>query len=110
MPTLLEKIKNSVVKGVTVAAEKTEDYTKLGKAKIDVLAVKRSISKQFTELGGIVYEAVKDKKVDEAMKEKKTKDIIAALKKLEKELGDKEKTFLELKKKVMPEDTTECGE
>ncbi|MFC1694426.1 hypothetical protein ACFL1R_13095, partial [Candidatus Latescibacterota bacterium] len=65
--TLWEKVKKSVVEGVSVAAGKTEEYTKLGKAKLDFLAVKRKISKQFAELGGIIYDAVKAKNVDEVL-------------------------------------------
>ena len=104
MAILWEKIRKSILESVSVATEKTEEYTKFGKAKIDVLAVKRKISKQFTELGGIVYEAIKSKKTDEVLKSKEINEIVGSLKKLEKTLGEKEGVVDELKKKTESEE------
>ena len=103
MEKLWEKIKKTVKEGVATAAEKTEEYTKLGKAKLDVLTIKRKISKNFTELGGIVYDAVKDKKTEEALNSPEAKNLIVSLEKLEEELSEKETTFEDLKKKSEPE-------
>ena len=37
MEKLWERIRKSVVEGVSVAAEKTEEFTKLGKLKLEIL-------------------------------------------------------------------------
>lgn len=103
MEKLWQKIKQSVVEGVSTAAEKTGEYTKIGKAKLDVLSVKRKISKQFTELGGIVYDAVKEKKSGEVLDTPEAKEIINTLKDIEKELREKEDAFEKLKTKTEPE-------
>jgi len=95
---LWDKIKKTVVDGMTTAAEKTEEYTKLGKAKIEVLAVKRKISKNFAELGGIVYDAVKAKKEKEVFDSPESKILIATLNDLDKELEAKEKALEDLSK------------
>ena len=95
---LWEKIKKSVVDGVSTAAEKTEEYTKLGRAKFDVLATKRKISKQFTELGGKIYEEVKDGKEKEVFDSPEIKVIIASINDLEKELDEKEEPLESLTK------------
>jgi len=99
MEKLWEKIKKSVIDGMTTAAEKTEEYTKIGKAKLDVLAVKRKISKNFAELGGLVYDAVKEKKDEEILKSEEIKSLIEALKELDGELEKKEAALEELTKK-----------
>lgn len=98
MAKLWEKISKTVVDGVTTAAEKTEEYTKLGKAKIDVLAVKRKITKNFTELGGILYETAKTGKTGDAFKNPEVTALIDSLKGLEKELEEKDALFEALKK------------
>ena len=96
--TLWDKIRQSVVEGMSTAAEKTEELTRLGKAKLDVLAIKRKISKQFTELGGLAYEASKDKKPQEAFKTPEVTVIIDTITALEAELAEKEAQFEDLKK------------
>jgi len=100
----------SVVEGVSTAAEKTGEYTKIGKSKLDVLSVKRKISKQFTELGGIVYDSVKENKSGEVLDTPKAKELINTLEDLEKELREKEDSFEKLKTKVEPEEKGEQQE
>jgi len=99
MEKLWEKIKKSVMDGVQTAAEKTEEYTKLGKAKLDILAVKRKISKNFTELGGLVYDGVKEKKGADALKSDDVTALIDSLKGLEEDLRKKESALEEMTKK-----------
>ncbi len=99
MENLWGKIKKSVMEGVSAAAEKTEEYTKIGKSKLDILAVKRKISKNFSELGGIVYDAVKEKNADKVLKSPEVKKLIDSLDELEKELSGKEKKLEDITKK-----------
>ena len=55
MSPLWEDIKKKLKEGVTVAAEKTEEYTKIGKVKVEILNINRNIDKTFTNLGREVY-------------------------------------------------------
>ena len=98
MEKLWERVKKSVVEGATFAAEKTEELTKLGRAKIEILNIKHKISKSFTELGGLAYESLKAGKADEVAQSKEIKAIIASIKGLEKELDGKEKDYEEMRK------------
>ena len=99
MEKLWDKIKKTVIDGVTVAAEKTEEYTKLGRIKIEILNTKRKISVQFTELGGIVYEAVKEGTAGEVIDSEKVAGLVETVRKLEGELENHECRFEELQKK-----------
>ncbi|MCD6308728.1 MAG: hypothetical protein J7M24_07015 [Candidatus Latescibacteria bacterium] len=99
MEKLWGKIKKSVVDGVQTAAGKTEEYTRLGKAKLDILAVKRKISKSFTELGGIVYDGVKEKKGADTLKTDEVATLVDTLDALEEELREKEAALEDMTKK-----------
>jgi len=99
MENLWDKIKKSVTEGVSIAAEKTEEYSKLGKVKIEILNTKRKISKTFTELGGISYESIKAGTTDETMKSSAVEELIDEVKKLEAELEISEQKLEEMKNK-----------
>jgi hypothetical protein len=43
-------------KGVTVVAQKTDEYTKIGRIKVDIIALKRDMDKRTNELGNRVYQ------------------------------------------------------
>ncbi len=103
MGDLWEKIRKSVIDGVQVAAEKTEELTKLGKIKIEILNIKRKISKNFTELGSITYEAIKEGTAKEELKSDKINAIIEKIKGLDSELEAKEKLYEDSAKKEKPE-------
>ena len=110
MEKLWAKIKKSVVEGMTTAAEKTEEYTKIGKAKLDVLAVKRKITKKFTELGGQIYDSYKENKQNEAFESESIIGIIETLSVLDKELTEKESKLKNLTKTVETDDHVETDD
>ena len=93
--TLWDDIKKTVKEGVSVAAEKTEEYTKIGKVKVDILNIKRNIDKLYEDLGKQVYDLLSQgKKGDLASNKRigelftKLKEQTAALKKKESEIED----------------------
>ena len=100
MAKLWERISKSIVNGVTIAAEKTEEFTKIGKAKLEILNTKRKISKSFTELGGITYDAIKAEKTKEFFESREVEELVNTLKELEADLDSKEETYEDLKKKT----------
>jgi len=100
MEDLWKKIKKSVIEGATYAAEKTEELTKFGKVKIEILNIKRKISSKFSELGGITYGAIKEKNLDKEMKSDRVKSVVEEVEKLEAQLEAKEKQYEELQKKA----------
>jgi len=99
MENLWERIKKSVTEGAAYAAEKTEELTKLGKAKIEILNIKHKISKSFTELGGVAYDFLKKGDTDALGSSPEITAIVKTLKKLERELDEKEKAFEAMKQK-----------
>ncbi len=96
---LWDKIKKSISEGVSIAAEKTEEYSKIGKVKIEILNTKRKISKVFTELGGITYDSIKAGNADEVIKSEEVEALFEQVKELEADLEASEEKFEEMKKK-----------
>ena len=63
--SIWEELKKTLKDGVSVAAEKTEEYTKIGRIRVDILNSTRTMDKTFKALGREVYTLVSDgKKVD----------------------------------------------
>ncbi len=75
------------------AADKAEEVTKLGKVKLDIFQIKRDIEKQFSELGGTVYQLIEDKKTKDFEKNENVKACLTAISDLEKKLKEKEKQY-----------------
>lgn len=63
MEKLLQKLKNGLSDGLHTLSEKTEEMTKIGRLKLEIIAIKRDIERAMIELGGRVYQRFKDKKI-----------------------------------------------
>ncbi len=94
---LWEDIKKSLKEGVDFAINKTEEYTKVGKIKLDVLGIKRRIERAFTELGGISYHHSTSNKKTVLTNTKVFKEIISKINELKVELEEKEKELEKIK-------------
>ncbi|MFA6472418.1 MAG: hypothetical protein WCU00_10295 [Candidatus Latescibacterota bacterium] len=95
------KIKKTVTDGVTVASEKTEEFTKFGKAKLDVLNTRRKITKKHGEMGRIIYTMLKEGKTgNKILQTEEVEKLVDTLKSLDSELEEKEKICETLKKKA----------
>lgn len=84
-----ENLSNVFKKGVSVVAKKTDEYTKIGKIKVDIIGVKRDIDKQFTELGGKVYHLIVEENNSRVASNQEVKDIIDKVKQLNVTLEEK---------------------
>ena len=91
--TLWEKIKQGLRDGAATAAEKAEYLGRLGRARLDIARTRHAIHDAFTELGGQIYEELKD---HEAAIEAQTEAVqgqIATIGKLEEQLQNQEAQF-----------------
>jgi hypothetical protein len=99
MASLWDDIAKTIKEGVDTVVEKTEELTKIGKIKVDILNIKRNIEKNFTELGGRVYHVVVEEKKTQVAGDKEVKDIIESIKLLERELQRKKEELDNIRKK-----------
>lgn len=89
MSTLFDDISKGIKEGITIVADKTDELTKIGRLKVEILGIKRNIEKKFTELGGRVYHAITVDKVANVGKEAEAKRLITEIRELEANLNDK---------------------
>ncbi len=66
-----EKIKRSLKDGASMSVEKIEEYTKVGKLKVEEMAAKRKIERNFVDIGERVYDLV-----DEGRNSEVSEDIV----------------------------------
>jgi len=104
MSSLWDDIAKTIREGVDTVVEKTEEYTRIGRIKVDILNIKRNVEKNFTELGGKVYHLIVEENKTQIATNKEVKEIVECVKLLEKELEEKNK---ELEKVKAREDKTE---
>lgn len=99
MANLWDDIAKTLREGVDTVVEKTGELTKIGKIKIDILNIKRNVQKNFSELGGRVYQLIAKEKKTEISTDKEAKEIVECIKILEKELDDKKSELEKVKSK-----------
>ena len=105
MDSLWEKVKKGVSAGASVAAEKAEELTRIGKMKLDIAGVNRDINKTFTELGGISYHLLVEEKAPEIADQEEVKQLVEQVKMLELDLQAKEAEL-----ETIRSQKTECKE
>jgi hypothetical protein len=88
--SLWDRVTQSLKEGFLTAAEKTEELAKVGKGKLDLMAIRHKISHTFAELGGKVYHLVTVEKTTAIAGNKEVKALVQRVKALEKQLKGKE--------------------
>jgi len=84
---LWENLKKGVLEGLQAASDKTSEYTRIGRIKIDVLGLKKEIEEKFIELGGRVYHNAIEKKIYTITDDVEIQRLMEQLKDLEAELN-----------------------
>ncbi|TES91142.1 MAG: hypothetical protein E3J87_08410 [Candidatus Cloacimonadota bacterium] len=96
METLWEKVK----KGFILVVEKTDELTKIGKLKLNIVGIHRKINQNFEELGGKIYALTKTgKRKKPVTDDANVQKLIKRIKQLEKDLAMEEKQLNNLIKK-----------
>ena len=99
MASLWDKIKKGVVEGAYIAKEKSEELGKLGKKKLDILQIKRNITKNYSELVAQVYQEVPKAKDNKIAMTEDMKKIVEQIKLLNVDLEENEKQLETLRTK-----------
>ncbi|MBN1465863.1 hypothetical protein JXA02_08890 [candidate division KSB1 bacterium] len=86
MASLLDSIRD----GLELVVDKTEEYSKIGKLKVDIISIKRKIEKQFTELGGRTFDLLTGDDAKSLQKDDKVATLIRDIQAFEQELKEKE--------------------
>lgn len=62
--SMWDKIQRGLKDAASLSVEKIEEYTKLGKLKIEEMAAKRKIERNFIDIGQKAYDLLKENKKD----------------------------------------------
>lgn len=96
MDTMWEKIKKGLRDGASLSMEKIEEYTKIGKLKIEEMAAKRKITRNFIDIGERVFDLVDGDKGSKVEGDLAIKTSIENIKTLRQELIEIDKKIKEI--------------
>lgn len=99
----------AVKEGAKIAAEKSEEYTKIGKLKFNIRTLHNQAEKHFTELGGLVYDYAKPP-YENPLSSTEVKDLVEKIKTLEDEIAELEKEVEHLRTQEETSEAPETGE
>jgi hypothetical protein len=88
MDTMWEKIKKGLKDGATLSMEKIEEYTKIGKLKVEELAAKRKVTRNFVDIGERTFDLIEENKGSSVETDLAVKTSIENIKALRQELID----------------------
>ncbi len=86
-----EKIKKSVREGAALSIEKIEEYSKIGKLKVEEFATKKKIERNYVDIGERVFELVHARKDGDLAGDTIVKKAVSNIESLKEELVSIEK-------------------
>jgi hypothetical protein len=101
MDTLWDKVRKNLIEWYEVASDKTEEVAKVGRRRIEMTGINRSIEKRMVELGGRVYDlvSVEGHRGNMTADDDKVKKLVGEISRLEKELELKEDEIRTIKER-----------
>ena len=90
MSGLWQKIKQGVHQSASVAAEKAEEFGRIGKQRLDIANAKREINRAHAELGATVYRLWEKERDPKIMNQAEVQGFMDQIKALEADLREKE--------------------
>ncbi len=95
-----EKIKKNFKEGAALSVEKIEEYSKIGKLKIEEFAAKKKIERNCIDIGERVFDLMESQKAQDIAGDLLVKKAIENIRSLNEELSDIDKKI-----KSVAEDT-----
>ena len=87
---------NDIRDGFESVIDKTEEYGKIGKIKVDVAGLNRQLDKYYADLGKATFEAVSEKQ--DVNKNEHIQDVIAKIKECQNDIANKQAEIAEIKR------------
>jgi hypothetical protein len=92
MDTLWNRVKKNLVEWYETAYDKTDELARIGKKKVEITGLNRSIEKHFAELGGRLYDLIAEQghRGNRTADDEMVRKIVAQIGDLEEQLRVKE--------------------
>ncbi len=98
MSSLWDDIRKTVKDGINVVTDRTDEYAKIGRIKVDIAGINHNISKLFSELGGRVYHLYSTGEGQKIMKDTEVVNLLTRIKAQEDKLRKNENDIKRIKK------------
>ena len=98
--TTWEDIKKKVKGGVAIAADKTEEYAKIGKLKVEIVKINHDIDKAYANLGREMHKLLSKSKKLDVTSNTQVKTLMSKIDTLIKSVQDKTKKIESVKKEA----------
>lgn len=108
--SLWESLKKGVETGIKTITEKTEELTEMGRLKLEIMSSKREIEKYFIELGGRIYQLMKENATGDIGQRAEIRALVDKIKVEEKRLDDLNVRFESIRKDSKEETEGKTGE
>ena len=90
MASIWDDLKKTVKEGFSVAAAKTEEYTKIGRAKLDLMNLNKSLNRTFQDLGVEVHAQITEGAQGPIIQNMKVKGLVEKIDKFRQSIREKE--------------------
>ena len=110
MSLFWDNVKEKVKTGFAFSSEKIEEYSYIGKLKLDIIGAKRSIDSSYRELGKRVFQMLEEEKTDEISGDEKVNSASAKIKEGKKTLSGLEEKYADASRKNKQEEKAESEE
>ena len=108
--SLWEKVKKNLVEWYDVAYDKTDELARVGKKRIEMAGINRTIEKHLSELGGRVYELIEGQRNQTGIaQDEKVAALIEDIKRFEEQLHQKEKEIERIKEEKKDKEEPDGG-
>ncbi|MBW2664084.1 MAG: hypothetical protein JRD93_19430 [Deltaproteobacteria bacterium] len=98
--SLWKDVKKTVKDGFTVATEKTEEYTKIAKVKVEILTTKKDLDKSYRDLGKKAFDHLASDKKTALAQSSGVKELLDQIKTYKTEIHDNEAEIEKIKKEA----------
>jgi len=92
-----EDVRGSIREFFAAAAEKTDEFIKIGKRKLSIAEIKRNITGQYAELGGRVYHLIRQGETASIREDAEVEALVSSIQRLEDQLKAKEMEIEEIR-------------
>ncbi len=96
MDNFWEEFKTNLRAGIKTVSRKTEELTKIGRIKLEMVSVKRDIEKAFIELGGRIYHNIDQEKKFDTKSDPEIFGLVTKIRGFEDKLEDLENRIKEI--------------
>ncbi len=88
MASLWDDVKNAIVDGYVYAADKAEELTQIGRARVEILRLNRAIARAMTRIGGRTFELFEAHEEDTLGEDEEIRNAIERIKTLQQRIAE----------------------